>query len=179
LCALSFRRDDLAKSNIVATALFGDGAAAALFSTDGAGPAVTAAGEHTWPGTLGVMGWEIADDGLSAAFSRDVPHLVATRLRAAACGFLARHGLGLDDIDRFICHPGGAKVISALEAAFGLDEGALAGARVVLRDYGNMSAATVLFVLEQMLAAAPPWRRALASALGPGFTAGFLVLENR
>ncbi len=179
LCALSFRRDDLSKSNIVATALFGDGAAAALLTTAGAGPVIAASGEHTWPGTLAVMGWEIADDGLSAVFSRDVPRLVATRLRGAAQGFLARNGLGFSDIDRFICHPGGAKVIAGLETAFGLPEGALADARAVLRDYGNMSAATVLFVLERALAAATPWRRALLSALGPGFTAGFLVLDNR
>jgi alkylresorcinol/alkylpyrone synthase len=179
LCALSFRRDDLSKSNIVATALFGDGAAAALFSTAGDGPGLVAAGEHTWPGTLGVMGWEVADDGLSAVFSRDVPHLVVSRLGEAARAFLTRHRLGLDDIDRFVCHPGGAKVVSAIECAFGLPPGTLKTARAVLRDYGNMSAATVLFVLERMLAAAPPWRRALISALGPGFTAGFAVLDTQ
>jgi alkylresorcinol/alkylpyrone synthase len=125
------------------------------------------------------MGWEIADDGLSAVFSRDVPHLVVTRLGEAARAFLARHRLGLDDIDRFVCHPGGAKVVSAIECAFGLPPGTLKTARAVLRDYGNMSAATVLFVLERMLAAAPPWRRALISALGPGFTAGFAVLDTQ
>ena len=76
LCALSFRRDDLSKSNIVATALFGDGAAGALLSTEGDGPAVAATGEHTWPGSLDVMGWEVTDDGLSAIFSRDIPQLV-------------------------------------------------------------------------------------------------------
>ncbi len=179
LCALSFRRDDFSKSNIVATALFGDGAAAALLSTDGEGPAIAAAGEHTWPATLEVMGWEVADDGLSAIFSRDVPQLVATRLHDAASAFLARHRLSLDDIDRFVCHPGGAKVVIALEHAFGLGDGALAAARGVLRDYGNMSAATVMFVLEQLLAEAPEWHRALMNALGPGFTAGFLVLDNR
>jgi alkylresorcinol/alkylpyrone synthase len=179
LCALSFRRDDFAKSNIVATALFGDGAAGALLSTEGAGPAIVAAGEHTWPGSLEVMGWDVADDGLSAVFSRDIPRLVATRLRPAMDEFLARHWLVFGDIDCFICHPGGAKVVTALEIAFGLAPGALAGEREILRDYGNMSAATVIFVLERMLAAAPPWRRALLNALGPGFTAGFLVLDNR
>src|SRR5262250_589641 len=76
LCALSFRRDDWSKSNIVATALFGDGAAAALLSTEGEGPALVASGEHTWPGSLDVMGWEITDDGLKAIFSRDIPTLV-------------------------------------------------------------------------------------------------------
>ncbi|HJZ17204.1 MAG TPA: type III polyketide synthase, partial [Stellaceae bacterium] len=120
LCALSFRRDDWSKSNIVATALFGDGAAAALLSTEGEGPALAAAGEHTWPGSLDVMGWEVADDGLRAIFSRDIPKLVTTQLQDAASEFLARHGLAIDDIDRFVCHPGGAKVIAALEHAFGL-----------------------------------------------------------
>lgn len=183
LCALSFRRDDWAKSNIVATALFGDGAAAALLSTEGEGPALAAAGEHTWPGSLEVMGWEVADDGLRAIFSRDIPKLVTTQLQDAASEFLARHGLAIGEIDHFVCHPGGAKVIAALENAFGLAEGALVEARAVLRDYGNMSAATVMFVLERMLAKARAararWEHALMNALGPGFTAGFLVIDNR
>jgi alkylresorcinol/alkylpyrone synthase len=183
LCALSFRRDDLSKSNIVATALFGDGAAAALLSTDGEGPAMVAAGEHTWPGSLDVMGWEVADDGLKAIFSRDIPKLVTTQLHDAASHFLAGHGLTIDKMDRFVCHPGGAKVIGALEHAFGLAQGALVEARAVLRDYGNMSASTVMFVLDRMLAKArmteASWERALMNALGPGFTAGFLVLDNR
>jgi alkylresorcinol/alkylpyrone synthase len=183
LCALTFRRDDWSKSNIVATALFGDGAAGALLSTEGEGPAIVAAGEHTWPGSLDVMGWEIADDGLSAIFSRDIPQLVETQLRDVASDFLARHGLALSDIARFVCHPGGAKVVSALERAFGLGQGSLIHAWQVLRDYGNMSATTVMFVLERMLAEARAngdrWERALMNALGPGFTAGFLVLDNR
>src|ERR1700746_190087 len=180
LCALSFRRDDWSKSNIVATALFGDGAAAALLSTDGEGPALVAAGEHTWPGSLDVMGWEVADDGLRAIFSRDIPKLVTARLQDAPSEFLARHGLVIDNIDRFVCHPGGTKVIAALEHAFGLAQGALVEARAVLRDYGNMSATTVMFVLERMLAQARAsgarWERALMNALGPGFNVGFLVI---
>jgi alkylresorcinol/alkylpyrone synthase len=176
---LSFRRDDWSKSNIVATALFGDGAAGALLSTKGIGPQIVASGEHTWPGTLDVMGWDIADDGFSAVFSRDIPQLVATQLRGAAQGFLGKHDLALDAIDRFVCHPGGAKVVTALEQAFGLPQGELIGARDALRNYGNMSAATVMFVLEQMLAGEPRWNLAMMSALGPGFTAGFLVLANR
>ena len=179
LCALWFRRDDFSKSNIVATALFGDGAAGALLSTEGDGPAVVAAGEHTWPGSLDVMGWDVSDDGLSAVFSRDIPKLVATRFREVMADFLARHDLVVDDIDRFVCHPGGAKVVAALEDAFGLGRGTLASARGVLRDFGNMSAATVMFVLERTLADPRPWNRALMNALGPGFTAGFIVLDNR
>jgi len=183
LCALAFRRDDWSKSNIVATALFGDGASGALLSTEGDGPAIVASGEHTWPDSLDVMGWEVADNGFSAIFSRDIPQLVTTQLRAVASEFLSRHRLTLEDIDRFVCHPGGAKVVAALECAFGLGEGELAGAWGVLRDYGNMSATTVMFVLERMLAetraTGERWERALMNALGPGFTAGFLVLDNR
>ena len=183
LCALAFRRDDWSKSNIVATALFGDGASAALLSTDGDGPAIVASGEHTWPDSLNVMGWEVADNGFSAVFSRDIPQLVTTQLRDVASDFLARHQFGFGDVDRFVCHPGGAKVVAALERAFDLEQGALAEAWGVLRDYGNMSATTVMFVLERVLAQARVgggrWERALMNALGPGFTAGFLVLENR
>ncbi len=178
LCALSFRRDDFSKSNIVATALFGDGAAATLISCAGEGASIVAGGEYTWPDSLDVMGWEVTNEGLKAIFSRDIPELVTTKLHDVAVDFLAEHALTLRDIDCFICHPGGAKVLDALEFAFELKPGALGTARDVLRDYGNMSAATVMFVLERTIGDSLPWRRALVSALGPGFTAGFTLLEN-
>jgi alkylresorcinol/alkylpyrone synthase len=176
LCALTFRKRDQSKSNIIATALFGDGAAAALLDAEAEGPALAAWGEYTWPDSLDVMGWDITDDGLGVLFSRDIPTLVRTQFREAADGFLRGRGLTLADIDGFICHPGGAKVITALEDSFGIPEGTLDEARAVLRQYGNMSAATVMFVLERMLARRG--RRSLMTALGPGFTAGFLTLEN-
>jgi alkylresorcinol/alkylpyrone synthase len=179
LCALSFRRDDFSKSNIVATALFGDGAAAALISCAGEGASIVAGGEYTWPDSLDVMGWEVTREGLKAIFSRDIPELVTTKLHDVAVDFLAEHALTLGDIDCFICHPGGAKVLDALEVAFDLEPGALRRAREVLRDYGNMSAATVMFVLERSIGDSLPWKRAMVSALGPGFTAGFTLLENR
>jgi len=178
LCALCFRRDDFSKSNIVATALFGDGAAAALISSDGNGAKIVAGGEYTWPDSLDVMGWEVTNEGLKAIFSRDIPELVTTKLNEVVVEFLARHGLTLRDIDSFICHPGGAKVIDALESAFELETGSLRSARDVLREYGNMSAATVMFVLERAIADPTPWNRALVTALGPGFTAGFTLLER-
>jgi alkylresorcinol/alkylpyrone synthase len=176
LCALSFRRSDASKSNVVATALFGDGAAAAIVGCEGEGPAIGASGEHTWPDSLGIMGWDVAEDGLKAIFSRDIPALVRRDLREAALRFLARAGIGLAGIRHFVCHPGGAKVLTALEEAFGLGEGAMVIARQVLRDYGNMSAATALFVLERTLASGAKGPM-LMSALGPGFTAGFLLLD--
>src|SRR5580704_7869347 len=174
LCTLSFRRRETTKSNIVATALFGDGAAGAVLRCGGTGPAVAAAGEHTWPRSLEIMGWEVAADGLRALFSRDIPRLVAAELGGVAREFLGGQRLTLSDIDRFVCHPGGPKVIAACEQAFGLVPGVLAEERSVLRDFGNMSAATVLFVLERVLARAQSdqenWQRALVTALGPGFT---------
>ncbi|MGA8575972.1 MAG: type III polyketide synthase [Candidatus Cybelea sp.] len=178
LCALWFRRDDFSKSNIVATALFGDGAAAALISSECDGAKIVGSGEYTWPDSLDVMGWEVTSEGLKAIFSRDIPELVTTQLRDVAVEFLALRGLTLRDVDAFICHPGGAKVLDALEVAFELERGALETAREVLRDYGNMSAATVMFVLEQAIADSRPWKRALVSALGPGFTVGFTLLER-
>jgi alkylresorcinol/alkylpyrone synthase len=179
LCTLAFHHDDDRKSDIVAAALFGDGAAGALLRCRGGGPAIVASGEHTWPDSLDVMGWDIAEGGLRAIFSRDIPTLVAEGLGPAASDFLARHGLGLGEIDRFVCHPGGPKVIAACEAALGVPADSLCDARRVLREFGNMSAPSVLFVLERMLAAAGDWRHALVTALGPGFTAGFTLLSRK
>jgi alkylresorcinol/alkylpyrone synthase len=175
LCALTFRKDDLGKSNIVATALFGDGAAGAIISAEGEGPAIGIGGEYTWPESLDVMGWDVHEDGLKARFSQNIPSLVAADFRQILLAFLRKNDLGLADIDRFACHPGGAKVIDALEDALGQERGALAECRTVLRDYGNMSAATVLFVLDRMgWSAECP--RTLLTALGPGFSAAFLAL---
>ena len=177
LCGLTFRVNDVSKSNIIATALFGDGAAGALLGCGLEGPAVKGWGEHTWNDSLDVMGWEIGDDGLGVLFSRDIPHLVRTKLGEPAMKFLAGQGLSREDIVRHACHPGGAKVLDALEEIYGLDPGELATARDVLRRYGNMSAATAMFVLaETMREPDPgPW---LMSALGPGFTATFALLES-
>ncbi len=185
LCTLQFRRDDLARSNIVATALFGDGAAAAVLRGDGKtdGPAVVAIGEHTWPHSLDIMGWGVAEDGLKAIFSRDIPRLVAAELGRVLGDFLGRHGLALGDIGRFVCHPGGPKVIDAYETVFGVGFPGASEARRSLCDYGNMSAASVMFVLERVLdlalGAGEEWGRALLTALGPGFSAGFVVLAQR
>ena len=176
LCTLAFRPDEMSKSNIIATALFGDGAAACVVSTDGDNlGAIKHAGEHTWPGTIDVMGWRMDDQGFGAIFSRSIPDLAASDLRPAADQFLKRHGRSLADIDSFCFHPGGAKVVTALEDAFDIDEGRLVNERAVLRDFGNMSAPTVLFVLERELAAPRSGRR-FVSSLGPGFTASFITM---
>lgn len=183
LCSLWFRRDDLSKGNIVGSALFGDGAAAAILRCGASGPVVLAAGEHTWPDSLDIMGWDVAEDGFKAIFSRDIPQLVESELGPVVRAFLAEHGLGIGDVDRFICHPGGPKVVDACETALDLPPGSLSEARTVLRDFGNMSAASILFVLERVLMRAQErndrWQRALMTALGPGFTAGFVLLGEQ
>jgi alkylresorcinol/alkylpyrone synthase len=186
LCALTFRVGDNSKSNIVATALFGDGAAACVISTEDTfvrrdpgmeAPAVVGIGEHTWPDSLDVMGWNIEDDGLGVLFSRDIPAIVDRDFGDAAVQFLAAHGVDLQDLTGAICHPGGAKVVPALERALGFPDGSMTDAREILRDFGNMSAATVMFMLERALRRAWTGRK-LMSALGPGFTAGFTLIER-
>jgi len=177
LCALTFRQGDLSKSNIVAAALFGDGAAAMVIGRPGSdGIRFGPSGTHTWPDSLDVMGWHVEDDGLGVLFSRDIPSLVRTDFRPATDAFLARYGLTHGDLAGFVCHPGGVKVLDALEEAFALAPGTMVDARDVLREHGNMSAVTVLFVLERMLARGLKGRH-LMSALGPGFSAGFQLLE--
>ena len=178
LCGLTFRSNDMSKSNVIATALFGDGAAAALVTCGGAEdkPALVGWGEHTWPDTLDVMGWRVEDDGFGVLFSRDIPTIVRDRYGPAVDAFLARHDLTRADLDGVLCHPGGAKVIDALEEVFGVAPGHMIDAREVLREYGNMSAATVLFVLDRALRRGIRGRH-LLSSLGPGFTAAFALLD--
>ena len=176
LCALTFRKNDTSKSNIVATALFGDGAAGAILSTDGEGPEVGAAGEYTWPNSLDVMGWDMAEDGLKARFAQSIPTLVANDFRKLLGEFLTHNDIALADITGFACHPGGAKVLDALEDSMDMQRGDLKESRGVLRDFGNMSAVTALFVAERMQLMG---QQTLLTALGPGFTATFLMLDGR
>jgi alkylresorcinol/alkylpyrone synthase len=178
LCTLAFRDDEMTKANIIATALFGDGAAAAVVSAGDAGglAALEFSGEHLWPETLDIMGWRVDPVGFSAIFSRSIPEVVTEKLRPAAEAFLGRNNLSVEALDHFVFHPGGAKVVDALETVFGLPQGALACERQVLRQFGNMSAPTVLFVFERALASGMAGRGFL-SALGPGFTASFLTFS--
>jgi alkylresorcinol/alkylpyrone synthase len=177
LCTLAFRLDELTKANIVATALFGDGGAACVLRSGGdEGPyRVEGGGQHTWPETLDIMGWNVDPSGFGVIFAQAIPPFVRRRMGQAADGILQRMGLKREDVGRFVCHPGGAKVVQALEGALGLDQGSLDAEREVLADYGNMSAPTVLFVLERILKRGTGGRLFL-SALGPGFTASGLSL---
>lgn len=176
LCTLSFRLDEPSKADIVATALFGDGGAACVLRAGDAGFArVVAAAEHTWPDTLDIMGWRVDPQGLGVIFAQAIPPFASREMRPAVDTMLARQNLTVEDVDRFICHPGGMKVIEALEAALDLGQGALDLERAVLADHGNMSAPTALFVLDRARKRGLPGRSVL-TALGPGFTASTVTL---
>ena len=178
VCTLAFRLDELTKANIVATALFGDGAAACVIKAcDDGWAAVEMSGQHTWPDTLDIMGWRIDQTGFGVIFDRAIPPFAQAHIAPAIAGILARGGLALEDIDRFACHPGGAKVIAALERALSLEQGSLDHERAILADHGNMSSPTVLFVLDRILRAGLP-SRTLLTAMGPGFTSSCVSLKR-
>jgi alkylresorcinol/alkylpyrone synthase len=165
-CSLALRWDRPGKADLVAAALFADGAAAAVLRcAEGEGPSIGGAAERKLPDSLDVMGWEVDPIGLGVIFDRGIPDLVLAELPA----ILAQSGLDRD-VDRYVCHPGGAKVLAALERVLDLRAGALDHERAVLAGHGNMSGPTVLFVLERALAVGVRGRL-LLSALGPGFTA--------
>ncbi len=178
LCTLALRLDELTKANIIATSLFADGAAAlVLRAGDGGETQIEAFGEHLWPDTLDVMGWNVDPLGFGVILRRTVPEFVTSELKPALTQILSRMQLDIGDIDKFICHPGGARVIDAIETALSLDQGTLEHERGVIADYGNMSAPTLLFILERTLAKGLP-KRSLLTALGPGFTASCVSLRH-
>ena len=176
-CSISIRLDSDDPAAIVATALFGDGAAAAVVRSGAHCIArITGAAEKLWPDTQRIMGWDVEDPGLAVVFDRAIPPFIADNLAPAVDEMLAGLGRSRKDIDRFCCHPGGVKVIDAIESALDLPQGELNLEREVLNDHGNMSAPTVMFVLERLIERGLP-QRVMMTAFGPGFTCAGLMLE--
>jgi len=176
-CSISIRLDSDDPAAVVATALFGDGAAAAVVTSGAHSLArITGSAEKLWPDTLRIMGWDVDDPGLSVVFDRAIPPFIEAELAQAVDEMCLKLGIGRDEIDRFCCHPGGVKVIDAIEGALHLNQGELNLEREVLRDYGNMSAPTVMFVLERLLQQGLP-DKVMMTAFGPGFTCAGLLLE--
>ena len=179
-CSLNFDLHDMSVRAFVATTLFADGCAAAIFSGDRvqAKPLARwrAGASHQWPDTERVMGWDVTDEGLRVVFSRSIPEIVARDFAPVVESFLKREAAS---VDRHVYHPGGTKVLEAYESALGLKPAQLATARDALRDFGNMSSPTVLFALEASLRAPlAPGETALLAALGPGFAAELALLEG-
>ena len=176
-CSISIRLDSDDPAAIVATALFGDGAAAAVVAVGGQGVAhIAGAAEKLWPGTQRIMGWDIEDPGLAVVFDRAIPPFIEKELAHALDGMLGSLGRARGEIGRFCCHPGGIKVIEAIETSLELAPGDLDFERQVLRDFGNMSAPTVLFVLDRLIERGLP-SPVMMTAFGPGFTCAGLLLE--
>lgn len=190
LCSLTFQRGDLDRRNLVAASLFSDGAAAAVVAGRHSAAArqaapgrleLLASRSTLWPETLDVMGWTVDERGFHVVFSRDIPTIVREWVRRDVEGFLALHGLELGQVAHLFAHPGGPKVLAAYAEALGLAPNTFRHARDVLRDCGNMSSPTCLFVLERALAEGD--QRAgdlgIVSALGPGFSSEYVLVRVR
>lgn len=181
LCGLTYMADDFSKSNLVATALFAEGSAAALIvgdDTDHEGLEIIDTQSRFYPDSLDVMGWNVVSGGLQVVFQKRIPEIVAEHAHDDLVGFLDIHQLALDDIKQFLFHPGGRKVIEAYRQALGVTDCRLTLAGEILRDYGNMSSPTVLFVIERYLEqfGLNSGGFGLISALGPGFSAESLLV---
>jgi alkylresorcinol/alkylpyrone synthase len=174
---LAFRGDRGSKADVISSALFGDGAAACVLRLEPEKERtkaiqVGASAEHTWPKTLDIMGWTVDPAGLGVVLSRSLPRFLEQRLAAPVRRFINSAGLSAPQL---VCHPGGAKVLEAMETALELQKGTLRDEREVLRFHGNMSSPTALFVLDRTIKRGLRGE-ALLMALGPGFTASLLSL---
>lgn len=184
LCSLCVRANDPSMAMFVSSALFGDGAAGVILRAtedggeggEGARPRFVASGEHLWRNTRHIMGWDIMEDGFGVVLSPELPVLMRDKLLPAVTEFLDRNDIALEDFDGFLFHPGGRKVLETAEDALGLERRSMAHSWDVLRDFGNMSSATALFVLARALAEGAKGRHLLA-AFGPGFSAYFAALD--
>lgn len=187
LCSLTFQKEDTKKSNLIGTALFGDGAGALLVIGSespylayqkGVYPKIKQADSFTKKNSTHVMGWNVSDKGLEVIFSKSIPSLVKSMWKKHIHSFLNNLGLSEPDIHSFIAHPGGRKVVEAMEESLNTTAEKLYHSHEVLRNHGNMSSATVLYVLnEWMKEKIPSQSKSILSALGPGFSSELLLLE--
>jgi alkylresorcinol/alkylpyrone synthase len=187
LCTLTLQPEDLSVPNVVASGLFGDGAAAVVLAGGGrqlpegrsAAPRILATRSVFYPDTEWVMGWEIVDTGFKVVLSAKVPEVIEAHVGQDVDAFLAEHGLDRSRIRHWVAHTGGPRVLEAFRAALGLPAAALERSWRSLREVGNLSSASVLFVLGDLLEAgeARPGDLGLVAAMGPGFSAELLLLR--
>ncbi len=210
LCSLTVQRGDTSVANLVASGLFGDGAAAVVAvgdeppraaerrntsALDAGGvsppppraelsrramPRVVGSASRLYAGTEAVMGWDVRSTGLRIVLGAEVPDLVRDNVGTDVAAFLARHGLGIEDVGWWVCHPGGPKVIGSLAETLGLPREALGLTTESLRTVGNLSSASVLHILRAALDAGPvPGSYGVMMAMGPGFSLELVLLEAR
>lgn len=187
LCSLTFQKNDITKSNLVGTALFGDGVGAALLIGDHSPylsyrkkvvPKITKTSSFTKKDSISIMGWKVTNQGLEVVFSKSIPALVKTLWKDHITTFLQESQTQENQIHSFIAHPGGKKVLEAMEEAFSISSKKLAHSYHVLANHGNMSSATVFYVLHEWLKEnVDEKEQSILCALGPGFSSELLLLE--
>lgn len=185
LCSLTVQRDDDSMANLVASGLFGDGAAAVvMLGGERAarlglpGPEIVDTRSRLYPDTGSVLGWDIGGTGFRIVLSAGVPEVIDTNFRADALALLAGHGLAVADVGAWVAHPGGPKVLESFAAALQIPDAALAASWAVLARAGNLSSAAVLHILADVMAAEPAaGTNGLLFALGPGVTAELVLLK--
>lgn len=182
LCSLTLQRTDLSIPNLIGSGLFGDGAAAAVLVGSGrssVGPEIIGSRSVFYPDTERVMGWDVSERGFTIVLSADVPEVARRHLARDVDAFLAEHGLARRDIGLWISHPGGPKVLQAMEEALDLPDGALESSWRTLREVGNLSSTSVLLVLQDALARrdVAPGTWGLMLAMGPGFCSELVLLR--
>jgi alkylresorcinol/alkylpyrone synthase len=182
LCSLTLQREDVSIANIISSGLFGDGAAAVVMSgadVEHSGPQVVATRSIFYPDTERTMGWDIVEGGFKVVLSAKVPELVTRHIRGNVDAFLREHGLSRSAIRHWVAHTGGPKVLEAFEAALELPKEALARSWKSLREVGNLSSASVLHVLGELLDSGDPKPGdfGVLMAMGPGFGAELVLLR--
>jgi alkylresorcinol/alkylpyrone synthase len=185
LCSLTIQRDDLSMANLVASGLFGDGAAAVLMVGDDhpkaqtGMPQVIDSQSHFFPSTEHIMGWEVTNSGFKVLLSADIAGLAKSEVRPIMEAFLCKHELIIADIDHWLVHPGGPKVIQALENGLGLHDEALTLSWETLAEAGNISSASVLVILDKFMKRTQPkpGEHGVLMAMGPAFSAELVLLR--
>lgn len=185
LCSLTLQRDDASTANLISTGLFGDGAAAVVLagarhpSAVRPGPRVLDSMSHVFPETERVMGWDVVDGGFRIVLSRDVPTLAREGLPELVDALLTRNGLTRDQVEGWIVHPGGPAVMSAVIEGLSISPHELERTRRSLAEVGNLSSASVLFLLDEFRRHVRPARYSYAVmiAMGPGFSAEAVLLQ--
>jgi len=181
LCSLTLIKSDYSKSNFIGSSLFSDGIVACIIKGDNHGKTqpfeFVASSSKLYYDSLDVMGWEFQDTGFKVLFSKDIPMFINEHVHEDVTEFLTKQGLQLSDIKNFIFHPGGKKVLDAYTDALAVEGDFLNKTRAVMNGYGNMSSATVLYVLDKFMTESYEEGYGLMMAMGPGFSSEMVLLK--
>ena len=182
LCSLTLQRQDISMANLISSGLFGDGSAAVIVAGSDcglSGPAILATRSVFYPQTEEMMGWNVSEKGFRIVLSKEIPNLVRENLARDVDDFLAERGLTRPDIGSWVLHTGGPKILEATADALGLKNGELDVSWECLRRTGNLSSASVLIVLEEVMKnrRPAPGTLGLLAAMGPGFCSEFVLLK--